>query len=137
MPDSLVTFFRQASKRCLLIGAALWIAEILSGCSVINIYDQGILTQRYYGLPIYTINSSESENTIFLESHGLGVISGLTGLSIGFKKENLLSLPPGNCSAVFINTNAEAVDFLLTEFKATRIGLDTLCIHPAQGTRNE
>lgn len=33
----------------------------LSGCSVINVYDEGALVQKYYGLPIYTIDSTQAQ----------------------------------------------------------------------------
>jgi hypothetical protein len=118
-------------------GTALVAVATLSGCSVINIYDDGSLVQKYYGLPIYTIDSTQAQKTLYLESRGVGIISGPTGLSIGFSKETFLSIPTSKCAAVFINPSAEAANTLRTTFEAAGVDVSTLCIYPAQGAPNE
>jgi hypothetical protein len=109
----------------------------LSGCSVINIYDDGSLVQKYYGLPIYTIDSTQPQKALYLESRGVGIISGPSGLSIGYSKETFLSLPTSKCTAVFINPSAEAANTLRNSLKAAGVDVSTLCIYPAQGAPNE
>ncbi|MBF6033501.1 hypothetical protein H8F23_09590 [Pseudomonas sp. P155] len=109
----------------------------LSGCSVINVYDEGTLVQKYYGLPIYTIDSTQAQKTLFLESRGVGIISGPTGLSIGYNRETFLSLPTSKCVAVFINTSAEAANTLRATLESAGVDVNTLCIYPAQGAFHE
>ncbi|KIH84039.1 hypothetical protein [Pseudomonas batumici] len=119
------------------IGTGFLATAVLSGCSVINIYDHGALVQTYYGLPIYTIDTTEPQKTLFLESRGVGIISGPTGFSIGFSKETFLSLPTGQCAAVFINSSAEAINALRTTLEAAGVDINTLCLYPDRGARHE
>ncbi|MBX8576545.1 hypothetical protein [Pseudomonas cichorii] len=116
---------------------SLFLAFSTSGCSVINIHEKGVLVQQHFGLPIYTLTTPTPDDSVYIESSGVGIINGPTGVSLGYAKETYLTLSKEHCRAVFINPSPEAVKELRAILEAAKTDLNTVCIYPTQGAHHE
>lgn len=108
------------------MAGSLGLLLCVPGCTVVNVYEDGIRTERQIGLFSNSPAKALSGAPAYIETRGLGVVPGAHGLSIGYMEETTISLADTRCVAVFIKPTRETMDALT----AAGVDLTRLCTYP-------
>ena len=97
-----------------------------NGCSVINIYDDGVKVSRYIGLPIYSLEPNDG--AIYLDVTGVGLIISPGGVSLGYVQQTYAQIPNGACSVVFFTRSEAQSAAVVAYLKKANIDPSTICL---------
>ena len=95
------------------------LCALMSGCTVINVYDKGVKVSRYVGLPIYLLEPNNG--AMYFDVAGVGLITSPGGASLGYVQQVYAQVPPGTCSMVIFTKNQTQSDELVTYLKKAQI----------------
>ncbi|UCP00581.1 hypothetical protein LF844_12460 [Metapseudomonas lalkuanensis] len=98
-------------KTPLLIILLTLVPPLLGGCSVINVYGNGVEVKRYFGLPLYSIDPKGS--AIYFDLTGVGVVAGPSGATLGYVNQAYAAIPPNTCTSVFFTEDSKAAEDLI------------------------
>jgi hypothetical protein len=99
---------------------------LTSGCSVINIYDDGVKVSSYIGLPIYSLESNGG--AVYFDITGLGFITSPSGASFGYVQQVYAQIPTGTCSIVFFTRSEKQSAAVIASLKKSNIDPSTVCL---------
>lgn len=97
-----------------------------SGCSIINLYDDGIKVSSYVGLPIYLFKPNNK--AVYLDITGMGLITSPDGVSFGYMQQVYAQIPKGTCSVVVFTQSKEQSRDLIAYFKDSKTDLNNICL---------
>ena len=89
-------FYFMVFRKKLLFIALLTLP--IYACTSINIRGNEAVIKKVYGFPIYNVTPSNQSNSVYIRTTGIGVIKGVTGISIGYLNETYAAVPAGKCS---------------------------------------
>lgn len=104
----------------------LTLTSLAGGCSVINVYSNGVKVSRYVGLPVYSLEPNEG--AIYFDIKGLGLITSPSGASIGYIQQVYAQVPQGSCSIVIFTTNQTQSDELASYLQKANIDPAKICL---------
>lgn len=97
-----------------------------NGCSVINIYDDGVKVSSYIGLPIYSLEPNGG--AIYFDITGFGLITSPGGASLGYVQQVYAQIPNGTCSVVIFTRSEAQSAAVVAYLKKANIDPSTICL---------
>lgn len=99
---------------------------LTNGCSVINIYDDGVKISSYIGMPIYSLEPNDG--AVYFDITGFGLITGPSGASLGYVQQVYAQIPAGTCSIVFFTRSEKQSAAVVDSLKKSNIDPSTVCL---------
>lgn len=99
----------------------------LAACAKIDVYGNGILVDRSFGLPIYSFSAPPGE-VVYFRTAGVGLITAPTGVSLGYVDQIFAAVPEGSCVAIFFVDDLIASQKIIDYLREQKVSLDKICI---------
>lgn len=112
----------------------LWLGPLvlLSACTQVDTYGDGVLVDRSWRLPFFS-NTAPANGAVYIKTTGFGLITGPTGLSLGYVNQVFAAVPKGECVAVFFIDDPAIAEKITHYLKSQKVSLDKICIIRPQG----
>lgn len=131
-------FYFMVSRKKLLLIALL--ALPIPACTSINIRgneDNEAIIKKVYGFPIYNITPSNQSNSVYIRTTGIGVVKGVTGISIGYLNETYAAVPAGKCSIVIFSATERELSNIRKALALANTQPDDVCLLTQEGKSHD
>lgn len=78
----------------------------LSGCSHIVVSSTDG-TKEYYGINIISLDENNTKDIVYTYIKGIGIVSGVNNLAIGYMSEEQIMIEPNKCQVVLITNGSD------------------------------